>query len=182
MNEGFWKSDRLRRLTERTKAITACDPVDYDGVFFVGGFGTMWDFPFSRPLAEFTQLMHDNYEGLVGAVCHGPIALLNVKTSGGGYLVAGKEVTAFCNEEEKLASSFMVPYFPSHTYDAVLKDDKLKTCEDLLAARAAMYFKKEPWTAHVLQADRVFTGQNPASAGPLSQRMLQALEERKQKR
>lgn len=142
----------------------------------------MWDFPFSKPLAEFTQLLHDDYAGLVGAVCHGPIALLNVKTKGGGYLVEGKEVTAFCNEEEKLASSFMVPYFPKHDYDKVLQDESLKTCEDLLAVRGALFRKKEPWTAHVLQADRVFTGQNPASAGPLSQRMLQILEEKKQKK
>lgn len=181
MNEGFWKSDRLRRMTERSKAITACDPKDYDGVFFVGGFGTMWDFPFSKPLAEFTELLHDKYDGLIGAVCHGPIALLNVKSEqNNGFLIAGKEVTAFCNEEEKLASAYMVPHFPRHNYDAVLQDETLKTCEDLFTARGALYRKKEPWAVNVLRADRVFTGQNPASAGPLAQLMLQALEDQKQ--
>jgi putative intracellular protease/amidase len=30
--------------------------------------------------------------GVVGAVCHGPIALVNITLSDGSYLVAGKDV------------------------------------------------------------------------------------------
>jgi putative intracellular protease/amidase len=31
--------------------------------------------------------------GVVGAVCHGPIALANITLSDGSFLIAGKEVT-----------------------------------------------------------------------------------------
>ena len=175
-NQAFWTNDHLRKLTTTTKAISACDPKDYAAVFFVGGFGTMWDFPFSQSLAEFTQSLHDDHRGLIGAVCHGPIALLNVKTSSGKYLIEEQAVTAFCNEEEQLASSFMVPYFPSHDLDDRLRGKK--TCEELLSARGAKYFKQSVWSAHVQQSGRIFTGQNPASARPLSLKMIEALQQR----
>ena len=38
---------------------------------------------------------------MVGAVCHGPAALVNLKLSDDRYLAAGKELTAFSNEEEE---------------------------------------------------------------------------------
>ena len=38
--------------------------------------------------------------GVVGAVCHGPAGLVNVKLSDGSYLVAGHTVTSFSNAEE----------------------------------------------------------------------------------
>jgi DJ-1/PfpI family. len=36
----------------------------------------------------------------LGAVCHGPAALVNIQLSDGEYLVANKTVAAFTNEEE----------------------------------------------------------------------------------
>jgi len=36
----------------------------------------------------------------MAAYCHGPAALVNVTLSDGSHLVAGKEVSAFTNEEE----------------------------------------------------------------------------------
>ena len=38
---------------------------------------------------------------MVAAVCHGPAGLVNVRLSNGRYLVAGKTVSAFTNEEER---------------------------------------------------------------------------------
>jgi putative intracellular protease/amidase len=38
---------------------------------------------------------------VVGAVCHGPIALTDVKLSDGTLLVKGKNVTGFSDDEEK---------------------------------------------------------------------------------
>ena len=37
---------------------------------------------------------------MVGSVCHGPAAFVNVKVDG-DYMVKGKEVTAFSDSEEK---------------------------------------------------------------------------------
>ncbi|MEH1017511.1 type 1 glutamine amidotransferase domain-containing protein [Micromonospora sp. CPCC 206060] len=83
-----------------TAASTAeVDPEGYDVILFAGGHGTMWDFPHNEHLA---RLARTSYEkgGVVVAVCHGPAALVNLKLSDGSYLVAGKRVAGFTNDEE----------------------------------------------------------------------------------
>ena len=39
--------------------------------------------------------------GVIGAVCHGPAALVNLKLANGQYLVKGKRVAAFTDDEER---------------------------------------------------------------------------------
>lgn len=157
-NREFWENPELRALTENTKVLAECDAANYDLVFFVGGFGTMWDFPFDAKLAELAQGVYEQ-GGFVGAVCHGPVALTNVKLSNGEYLVAGKEVAAFCNEEEEVAG--LVSHLPEH-------EGLGRSCEDIFRARGSNYTKGAPWGPHIAVSDRVFTGQNPASAGPVA--------------
>lgn len=163
-NRSFWEDAGTRALTENTKVLADCDPKNYDLVFFVGGFGTMYDFPFDEYLATFTQSVYEQ-GGFVGAVCHGPIALANVKLSNGDYLVSGKEVAAFCNEEEVMAN--LVSHLPEHAGLG-------RTCEDVFLARGANYTKGAPWGPHIAVSDRVFTGQNPASAGKIADAIVAA--------
>jgi hypothetical protein len=60
--------------------------------------------------------------GVTSAVCHGPIALINVRLTNGEYLVSGKEVAAFTDDEE----------------DAVKRRDVVPfTCHEKLAERGA---------------------------------------------
>jgi putative intracellular protease/amidase len=51
---------------------------DYAGIFFAGGHGTMWDFPDCAELSALAGQIYDG-GGVVGAVCHGPAGLVNVK-------------------------------------------------------------------------------------------------------
>lgn len=62
------------------------DGGDYDAIFFVGGHGTMWDFPESAALADLARTIYEN-GGVVAAVCHGPAALVNLRLADGSYLV-----------------------------------------------------------------------------------------------
>ena len=100
-NKTFWETEATRELTKHTPAIKDLSGSDYDIVFFVGGFGAMYDFPNDEHVQ---RLSREVYEagGVVAAVCHGPIALVNVKLSDGEYLVKGKNVGGFCNEEEEI--------------------------------------------------------------------------------
>lgn len=164
-NKEFWENPELRALTENTKVLSEVDPSVYDLIFFVGGFGTMWDFPFDATLASHAQQVYEK-GGVIGAVCHGPIALANVKLSNGEYLVAGKEVGGFCNEEEEIAGLLSV--LPEHAGLG-------RTCEDILSARGGKYSKGPAWGAHVAAGERLFTGQNPASAGPVADAIVAAL-------
>ena len=89
----------------------------------------MWDFADNAELAKITA---DIYEqgGIVSAVCHGPAGLVNVKLSNGKYLVDGKKINAFTNEEETIVKlDKVVPFL----------------LESTLIARGAKFEKSEPW-------------------------------------
>ncbi len=70
------------------------DPSNYDAVLFVGGHGTMWDFPDNAALAATARTVYEN-GGAIAAVCHGPSALVDLTLSDGSHLVAGKTVAGF---------------------------------------------------------------------------------------
>ncbi len=59
----------------------------------------MWDFPENAAVNDKTRAIWEQ-GGLVGAVCHGPAALVNVTLSDGTYLVADRDVAAFTDAEE----------------------------------------------------------------------------------
>ena len=95
----FLEDPEVKKALADTPTADSLNPADYAAVYFVGGHGTMWDFPDAADLAA---LARDIYEagGVVAAVCHGPAGLVNLKLSDGRYLVEGKEFAAFTNEEE----------------------------------------------------------------------------------
>lgn len=142
----------VRRL-ETTLRPSEVDPDSYDAVFYAGGHGTMWDFPNAHELAEIAAKIYEN-GGVVSAVCHGPSGLINVKLSDGRYLVAGKEVAAFTNEEESAVGlSEVVPFLLA----------------DALVDRGAKHRPGPNWQPNVVVSERLVTGQNPASATGVAQ-------------
>lgn len=101
----------------------------------------------------------------IAAVCHAPAVLIDVKLQDGKFLVDGRKITAFTNEEEEQAGlTKAVPWL----------------AEDRLKERGAIFDKAEPWGAKVI-VDRttsgriLITGQNPASASDLAQEVTRAL-------
>ena len=142
-----------------TVALSTCNAADYDAVFYVGGFGTMWDFPDSPDVHKVTADMWTK-GGVVGAVCHGPCALVNVKLEDGSYLVAGKKVAAFTNEEE----------------DAVSRRDKVPfTCEDKFKEIGAEFVDGGAWACNVVVDGKLVTGQNPPSAKKAAEEIVALL-------
>ena len=94
--------DEMAAKLANTMTPNQVNPADYDAIFYAGGHGTMWDFPKNETLAGIAASIYEA-GGIVGAVCHGPAALVNIKLSDGSYLVDGKVVNSFTNEEEKEA-------------------------------------------------------------------------------
>ena len=131
-----------------TPALADVDPSDYDAVLFVGGHGTMWDFP-GNP--EVTRVGRGVWEsgGVVAAVCHGPAALVDITLSDGSHLVDGKTVAGFSNaEEEAVGLTGVVPF--------LLAEE--------LERRGATHTSGPNFTEHVEVDGRLVTGQNPQSA------------------
>jgi putative intracellular protease/amidase len=135
---------------------------DYVAIFYAGGHGTMWDFADNIELANIASKVYEN-GGAVAAVCHGPAGLVNVKLSNGQYLVAGKKINGFTNEEEiavKLEN--VVPFM----------------LETKLIERGAIFEKAGLWQEKVVTDQRVITGQNPASAKKVGEALLKVLQQK----
>ena len=112
------------------------------------------------------QVIREFYESqkIVSAVCHGPAALIHVKLSDGSLLIANEPVTGFSNvEEDSIGTSSLMPF---------LLEDELKKNGGKFEKAA------DPWAVKVLvgKGGRLITGQNPASAGPMGEALLKALQ------
>jgi putative intracellular protease/amidase len=158
-NKKFWEDDTYRTKIENTMLPTAINPKDYAAIFYAGGHGTMWDFADNAQLADIGAKIYEQ-GGIVSAVCHGPAGLVNIKLSDGKYLVDGKRINAFTNEEEIAAKlENIVPFM----------------LEAKLIERGAKFEKSGLWQSHVVVDQRIITGQNPASAKGVGEAILREL-------
>lgn len=164
-SQEFWtrlgKRKGDREGADGTLALKNADPSSYAAVFFAGGHGAMWDFPDSEPLKKLTAAVYEN-GGAVGAVCHGPAALVNVKLQDGSALVKGKKVAAFTNSEEKEAG--LTEAMPFLLQDALQK------------AGAAVVLAPD-FQENAVRDGKLVTGQNPASATRAAELLVEALKE-----
>ncbi|MBK0420529.1 type 1 glutamine amidotransferase domain-containing protein [Leucobacter sp. CSA2] len=151
-----WHRDpwRMARL-ESTLAADEVDSAGYDGIYFTGGHGVMFDFPSSTGLQRLTGEIADR-GGAVGAICHGYCGLLETTRPDGSPLLAGRRITGFSWNEEILAGiSRIAPY------------DVEQRAKDLGAdySKAAL-----PFVSNTVADGRLVTGQNPASARATAER------------
>jgi Putative intracellular protease/amidase len=100
-----------------TKKIADVSADDFAAVFYPGGHGPMWDLTDNRASIALIEAFV-KADKPVGAVCHAPASLVNVRGKDGEYLVKGKRVTGFTNAEEEAAGlTEVVPF---------LLEDRLK--------------------------------------------------------
>jgi putative intracellular protease/amidase len=135
------------------------DAAAYEAILYVGGHGTMWDFPDDQVLAGLARSIYEA-GGVVAAVCHGPAGLVNITLSDGTYLVAGKNVAAFTNQEEAAAG---------------LTDTMPFLLQTALEERGAKHTGAPDFEAHVVVDGRLVTGQNPASATGVGEAVVKIL-------
>jgi putative intracellular protease/amidase len=142
-------------------AMKDVNPENYEAVYFVGGKGAMFDFPDNEHIQS---LVRDYYESgkVVGAVCHGPAALVNVTLSNGQPLVANRIISGFTNEEELLLIADAAEIFP------FLLQDKL-TENGALFNEGFMYLNK------VSKDGNLVTGQNPWSTWEVAESIIKQL-------
>lgn len=159
VNKRFWEDEAYRHKIEHTLKPGEVQPEAYAAIFYAGGHGAMWDLAGNEALAQIAAAIYEQ-NGVVSAVCHGPAGLVNIRLSNGRYLVAGKKINAFTNEEETAVGlEKTVPF---------LLEDKLKE-------RGAQFEKSGLWQVHVVADQRVVTGQNPASAHAVGEKVLELL-------
>jgi len=139
---------------------------DYEAVFFVGGKGAMFDFPENNTIHA---IVRDYYQTnkVIGAVCHGPAALVNVTLDNGHSLLKDKAVSAFTNEEELLLIPEANSIFPF-------------LLEDKLIAQGASFNSGSMYLDKISHDKNLVTGQNPWSVWSVAETVIKQLgEERK---
>lgn len=159
LNKAFLENPNKVAQIENTFHPSQIDPNKYNAIFYAGGHGVMWDFPDNEQLAKISAAIYER-GGVVGAVCHGPAGLVNIKLSNGEYLVNGKTVSCFTNEEEAAVElTDVVPFL----------------LESKMIERGAQVVKAPNFQTQVTVSDRLVTGQNPASAKGVGEEMLKLI-------
>lgn len=166
-NKAFWekhtKMDKEKPGVLLTKPLAEVDPAKYSAIFFAGGHGSMWDFPENQDIQRLTAAIYEN-NGAVGAVCHGPAALVNVRLSDGTHLLSGKNTAVFTNaEEEAVELTGVVPFLLQTEFEKAGATVKIA----------------ENFTENAIRDGLLVTGQNPASATKSAELLVKAIEYQK---
>ncbi|WP_298417255.1 type 1 glutamine amidotransferase domain-containing protein [uncultured Kordia sp.] len=156
----FIKSNGFKRLNFSHK-LSNVDITSYDAIFFPGGLGLMTDMV-NNPLVK--NIVKDVYEEgkVIGAVCHGPSALLNVILSDGSNLLDGKKINSFTKAEEKLDKHTLIDIIPFMLDEELIKQGAIFSCTN-------------PFESYVINDQNLVTGQNPASASGVALKMIDLL-------
>lgn len=159
-SKDFRESTGFKRLNFSYK-LSDVDINAYDAIFFPGGLGPMIDLV-NNPLVK--ERIKQVYESgrLIGAVCHGPVAFLNVQLSDGSNLLKGKKITSFTEAEEGIDKHLLGDVIP------FMLDKKL-------VEQGAIFSKTEPFDNYVVRDGNLITGQNPASASGVAIAMIKSL-------
>lgn len=147
-NKSFWEDSLYHNKISHSLKPSEVKAGEYAAIYYAGGHGAMWDLADDKGIANIASAIYEK-KGIVAAVCHGPAGLLAIKLANGKYLVEGKKVNGFSNEEEAIVKlSDVVPFL----------------LEDQLKKRGGIYEKSGPWQEHLVVDQRLITGQNPQSA------------------
>jgi putative intracellular protease/amidase len=131
---------------------------DCDAVYFPGGHGPMEDLCLDADAGRLLTAALASGKP-VAIVCHAPAALLATRIHGKSPFV-GCRVTAFTNEEEEAVG---------------LAQRARWTVESELIEMGVDFTKGEMWKPYTVVDRNLFTGQNPASASVLAERLLKVL-------
>lgn len=155
----FETDSLLQDLLSKTVKLSTVKVADYDAVYYPGGHGPLWDLAEDKNSIAILEGFY-NAKKPIGVACHGPAVFKNTKKEDGTPLVKGLNITGFSNSEETAAGLIeVVPFL----------------VEDMLTENGANYSKGPDWTAHVVEDGSLITGQNPASAEGVAQKLLNRL-------
>ena len=155
----FNGDSQAQALLADTVPLAPLSSADYDGVFYPGGHGPLWDLVVDADsIALIESFLSEGKP--VAAVCHAPAVLINVTSFNGEAVVKGRRVTGFSNSEEAAVGlTDVVPFL----------------LEDHLQTLGGDYSAGDDWQPHVVVDGKLITGQNPASSELVADKLLSVL-------
>jgi putative intracellular protease/amidase len=158
VSRGFLSEKTLAAKLETTLQLRDVDLDRYDAVHVAGGQGATYDL---YPNEEVAKALEHFWvrDKVVGAICHGAIALGNNPDR-----VRGRRVTGFSLEgdrrlERQFGPGFFLPHYPQKVLEEV----------------GALYRSVEPYAPCVVVDGKLVTGQNQQSASEYGIVLLHAI-------
>lgn len=150
----FENDPAAQRDLANTLKLSEVNYNDFDGAFFPGGYGQLWDLA-SNSLAIHMIEELIEAETPVAMVCHAPAILRDAKKPNGEPLVKGRNVTGFTDAEDT---------------ELDLSRHLLFSLEQALIGNGANFKRSNAnWNSNVVEDGPLITGQNPASAAPIAE-------------
>ena len=151
-------ADAIAALQD-TRELEAVWEDGYCGVFVPGGHGAMFDMP-DNPLVAAVMERTWAQGGLLGAVCHGPAALVGLRNEERAPLVQNKTLACFTNSEEReVGLDEIMPFL-------------LASRLEELGARLDL---ADDFTPHAVTDGKLVTGQNPQSSRVVAEAVIAQL-------
>lgn len=157
----FLNDETIQQKVANSIALADVNPNEYEAVYFVGGKGTMFDFPDNPYVQNIAKTLYQENK-VVSAVCHGPSALVNVELDNGEMLLSDKKVSGFTNDEEL----FLIPE-AKQIFPFLL--------EDKLIEQGAKFQSGTTYLEKVTQDGKLITGQNPWSVWKVAEKVVAEL-------
>ncbi len=155
----FKADPAAQAMLAATIQLSGVSAKDFDGVFYPGGHGPLWDLAEDADSIKLIETTLATGKPLA-SVCHAPGVLRHAKHADGTPIVKGRTVTGFSNtEEEAVQLTAIVPFL----------------VEDELKRKGGVYSKGPDWAPFVLTDGFLITGQNPASSELAAQALLAKL-------
>jgi len=158
VSKGFLSDNGLRAKLESTLKLKDVDLSQYDAVHVAGGRGATFDL---YPNADVAKALDHFWarDKVVGAICHGAIALGNIPDR-----VRGRRVTGYTLEgdhalQKMFGSEFLIPHYP----------------QTVLEQAGSVYQRVAPNDPLVVVDGKLITGQNQQSASEYALVLLHAM-------
>lgn len=142
------------------------DPSKYDVIFVAGGWGAAYDLMQSKDLADVITNANAN-DKIIGAICHGPLGLVNAKAKDGSPLVAGRTITGVTDLQIKQLGIDITPKHP---------ETELRKAGANYEANSAF---RDIMATHVVVDGNIITGQNQNSGYETAHHILEKLTQHK---
>ncbi|NJB69942.1 putative intracellular protease/amidase [Saonia flava] len=157
----FMNDSIAQYKTGHTIPLHQVEAESYVAVFFVGGKGAMFDFPENKTIQAIVREYYQSNK-VIGAVCHGPAALVNVVLDNGESILKNKTVSGFTNDEELLLIPEATSIFPF-------------LLEDKLVDQGARFNAGNMYLDKISHDKNLVTGQNPWSVWSVAETMVKQM-------
>lgn len=147
VSKGFLSDKKAVAKLETTLKLKEVDLSAYDAIHVAGGRGATFDLFPNEDVAKALEYFWATSK-VVGAICHGAVALGNIPKR-----IRGRQVTGFTLEADKqlqamFGEDFVIPHYPQ------------KVLEDA----GGVYSSIQPYTPKVVIDGKLITGQDQSAA------------------